>query len=188
MPDACTSIVTIITVQATLYVRHASAPHHCPEPDVIHEILGHCPMFADPNLAQMSQEIGLLSLGASDSEIERLSTLYWFIIGMCGMPFIVRQILASSNSEFGLCRQNGTLKAIGAGLISAFGELQVPILSHYPSCINCFLYFLVSLHCPRSRCTRLLNQKPRRLGHTLTRTTSPVSFRAIKIVLLHKCS
>jgi phenylalanine-4-hydroxylase len=22
------------------------APHHCPEPDVIHEVLGHCPMFA----------------------------------------------------------------------------------------------------------------------------------------------
>lgn len=32
-------------------------------------------MFADPDLAQMSQEIGLLSLGATDEQIERLSTV-----------------------------------------------------------------------------------------------------------------
>ncbi|CAD5215741.1 unnamed protein product [Bursaphelenchus xylophilus] len=94
------------TFQATLYVRHHSKPHHCPEPDVIHEILGHVPMFADPNMAQLSHEIGLLSLGASDEQIERLSTVYWFIV------------------EFGLCKQDDGYRAIGAGLISAFGELQ----------------------------------------------------------------
>lgn len=32
-------------------------------------------MFADPHMAQLSQEIGLLSLGASDEQIERLSTV-----------------------------------------------------------------------------------------------------------------
>ncbi|KHN88380.1 Tyrosine 3-monooxygenase [Toxocara canis] len=53
-------------LQTTLYVRHTRSPHHSPEPDLIHEIIGHCPVFADPTLAQFSQEIGLLSLGAND--------------------------------------------------------------------------------------------------------------------------
>lgn len=67
--------------------------------DVCHELLGHVPMFADPDFADFSQEIGLASLGATDDEIAKLAAVYLYSV------------------EFGLVRDKDTneLKGFGAG-------------------------------------------------------------------------
>lgn len=48
------------------FVRHINSVDCAPEPDLIHDFVGHIPMFADPHIANLSQEIGRLSIGASD--------------------------------------------------------------------------------------------------------------------------
>lgn len=35
----------------TQYLRHTANPDYTPEPDIVHEIVGHVPMFADPDIA-----------------------------------------------------------------------------------------------------------------------------------------
>lgn len=90
----------------TQYIRHHSEPAYTPEPDIVHEAIGHIPMFTNPNFADYSQFIGHGARIANDRQLDELGRLYWFTI------------------EFGLVEHEGDIKAYGAGLLSSFGELE----------------------------------------------------------------
>ncbi len=94
------------TMLSTQYIRHHSRPDYTPEPDIVHEAIGHIPMFTNPNFADYSQFVGHGARIASDQQLEELGRLYWFTV------------------EFGLVEHEGDIKAYGAGLLSSFGELE----------------------------------------------------------------
>ncbi|KAL4429618.1 hypothetical protein ABPG77_008667 [Micractinium sp. CCAP 211/92] len=94
------------TFHSTQYMRHASKPSYTPEPDVVHELIGHVPMLADPSFADLVHAIGVASLGADEQQLKHLVKLYWYTV------------------EFGVVLEGGEPKAFGAGILSSYGELQ----------------------------------------------------------------
>lgn len=94
------------TMLSTQYIRHHSRPEYTPEPDIVHESIGHIPMFTNRSFADFSQFIGHGARIATDKQIEELGRLYWFTV------------------EFGLIEEDGDIKAYGAGLLSSYGELE----------------------------------------------------------------
>jgi phenylalanine-4-hydroxylase len=94
------------TMLSTQYIRHHSRPEYTPEPDIVHEAIGHIPMFTNRDFADFSQFIGHGARIATDEQLEELGRLYWFTV------------------EFGLIEESGELKAYGAGLLSSYGELE----------------------------------------------------------------
>lgn len=91
---------------STQYIRHASRPLYTPEPDVIHELIGHAASLTDPDVAELSRAFGAATTFANEAEIERLERVYWYTL------------------EFGATEEDGATKAYGAGLLSSVGELD----------------------------------------------------------------
>jgi phenylalanine-4-hydroxylase len=93
---------------ATQYIRHHSVPFYTPEPDVVHELIGHCNTLASPVFADLYERAGHASRRArTDDALEFFSRVWWFSL------------------EFGVVREHGELRTYGAGLLSSYGELDV---------------------------------------------------------------
>lgn len=93
------------TFLSTQYIRHESRPLYTPEPDIVHELIGHASTFCNPDFARLNRLFGAAAARADDATLVALERLYWYTL------------------EFGLVEEGGGPKAFGAGLLSSFGEL-----------------------------------------------------------------
>jgi phenylalanine-4-hydroxylase len=92
---------------STQYVRHHAAPLYTPEPDLIHEVIGHGHLLADPRLAEVNRLAGEAARRVRTPEgLQMVADVFWFTI------------------EFGVLFEDGELRAYGAGLLSSYGEIE----------------------------------------------------------------
>ncbi len=93
---------------STQYLRHHSVPLYTPEPDIIHEVIGHANQLADDGFARICEEVGKAVARTESAEaLAFMSRVFWFTL------------------EFGVVLEDGEPKAYGAGILSSFGELDV---------------------------------------------------------------
>jgi phenylalanine-4-hydroxylase len=96
----------------TQYLRHASRPEYTPEPDAVHDVLGHVPLLMDGSYARLVRLTGAGALRARPADLAAFERLYWFGI------------------EFGLVLERGETKIFGAGLLSSYGEMEHALSPH----------------------------------------------------------
>jgi phenylalanine-4-hydroxylase len=92
---------------STQYLRHPSQPLYTPEPDIIHEVVGHANQLASPRFARLTEAAGrATSRLETDAAVKAVADVFWFTM------------------EFGVMREFGDVKAYGAGILSSFGEME----------------------------------------------------------------
>src|SRR5205823_2406320 len=90
----------------TQFIRHGSHPEFTPEPDMIHDCLGHVPPLMNHDYAELLTLIGkAASTTPHGEQVLALKRFSWFSI------------------EFGLIEEEGETKVFGAGILSSTGEI-----------------------------------------------------------------
>lgn len=96
----------------TQFIRHGSHPEFTPEPDMIHDCLGHVPPLMNQDYAELLTLIGkAASTTNKGDQVLALKRFSWFSI------------------EFGLIEEHGEIKVFGAGILSSTGEIPYSIQS-----------------------------------------------------------
>ncbi len=96
----------------TQFIRHGSHPEFTPEPDMIHDCLGHVPPLMNRDYAELLVLIGKAVAATNKGEqVLALKRFSWFSI------------------EFGLLEEVGEIKVFGAGILSSTGEIPFSLFS-----------------------------------------------------------
>lgn len=96
------------------FIRRREHFDYLQEPDIFHEIFGHCAMLTNPAFSEFTHKYGQLGLAATKEERVYLARLYWFTV------------------EFGLMKQNDELRIYGGGILSSPGETEYAANSDTP--------------------------------------------------------
>ena len=96
----------------TQFIRHGSHPEFTPEPDMIHDCLGHVPPLMNRDYAELLVLVGkAVAATTKGAEVLALKRFSWFSI------------------EFGLIQENAETKVFGAGILSSTGEIPYSLFS-----------------------------------------------------------
>lgn len=91
---------------AATFIRSRAEMDYLQEPDIFHEIFGHCPLLSNQHYADFMEAYGKLGQTVDRPTKVMLARLYWFTI------------------EFGLIQTKQGLRIYGGGILSSFGETQ----------------------------------------------------------------
>lgn len=97
----------------TQFMRYGAQPEYTPEPDMVHDCLGHVPPLVNHDYAALLRTIGQAAVRArSGDHVLALKRLSWFSI------------------EFGLIEEAGDTRIFGAGILSSTGEIPFSLSAH----------------------------------------------------------
>jgi phenylalanine-4-hydroxylase len=89
---------------AATFIRTREELDYVKEPDIFHELFGHCPMLTNPIYADFVHDYASKVLSLPESDWPLLQRLFWFTV------------------EFGLIATPKGLRAYGGGILSSISE------------------------------------------------------------------
>ncbi len=104
--DAFSTLLSQRRFPVATFIRRREHLDYIEEPDIFHEVFGHCPMLCDKEFCRFMERFGALALSLPERDVKTLFRLWWFTV------------------EFGLITEGDRVKAFGAGIMSSPSEAK----------------------------------------------------------------